>query len=272
MNTKTLFGTLLTVLIFLSLKPAIAQGYVTEERDVKAFRNIELNCSMDLIIEQGNTENLIVEVDEKYIENLVTEVRGETLVIKTTGRVWNVKRMRGFLTIKNLESIHLNGSGDVEMKNILRSDAFEITINGSGDVDMELDVEELFCSINGSGDVKLVGDASFAILKINGSGDLEMEGFDMERCELGVYGSGDVKLEGSSKVLELKNTASGDLDAYHFKANEVYITKSGSGDARVFALEVIIVKSSGSGDVYYRGKPGKEKISASGSGDVHRID
>ena len=168
------------------------------------------------------------------MEYIKTEVKDGKLVIKTRKGV-NLKPSSwksGILVVVPVESIDgvsLSGSGDITSRTTLKSDSFETRISGSGDIVLDVEANSVEASMSGSGDMKLNGKASDFEVQVSGSGD---------------------------------------ISAYGLEADHVTVQVSGSADVEVTAKQSIKARVSGSGDISYRGNPGKIDTKSSGSGDI----
>ena len=243
-----------------------------EERNVSHFNSISLRCSVDIFITQGENEKVIVEADENHIKNISTTVKDQTLIIDIDNIFRNVRVANVYITVSDLESINVSGSGDVVTESPLKADDFQLQINGSGDVILNISARELKVKINGSGDAKIKGDADELFISVNGSGDIIAEMEEMEQCSVKMTGSGDLKISGKVDMLKIKQVSSGDVSALKLIADQCLIDKSGSGDTKVFVNGELMVTSSGSGDVYYRGSPDVKNVITTGSGDIRNIN
>jgi len=109
-------------------------------------------------------------------------------------------------------------------------------------------------------------------VSLNGSGNISIgSGFDQTRLMTDINGSGNIYVSGSKyNSVSADINGSGTFDSENSDVNNVYISISGSGDAYVSVNEYLKVNINGSGDVYYRGDPGRVETSISGSGKVHK--
>lgn len=75
-NTRVSF---LAVLIMLfALQTNYAQ--TREKRDVRDFHELSVSSTFQVEIKVGNTESLEIEVDDRYLDDVITEVRAGKLV------------------------------------------------------------------------------------------------------------------------------------------------------------------------------------------------
>jgi hypothetical protein len=210
-------------------------GNIVEEgREVSGFTGVALAGIGGLTIEVGERESLRIEAEDNLMQYFETEVRNGVLEIGVQDGVnLNPRRpVRFYLTVKELDTIVLSGSGDIKAPD-LEAERFSVTISGSGEVEM--------------------GDLSADMLNvtISGSGNLDIFGGQIEEQDITISGSGEYQ--------------AGDLSS-----ESVEITISGSGNATVWATDSLDVRISGSGSVNYYGNP-RTTFSASGSGKLRSL-
>ena len=242
---------------------------VSQDREVGNFSGVKINCSTDVFIKQGSKTHVVVKADENLLEMIETKVVGGVLKIDIDGSISKSRQMDVYVTVKNLDEVQINGSGDVESENTISGIDLEIGINGSGDVDLDLDMKNVSTSINGSGDVELSGVNGDFVLKISGSGGFDGDNLRLNLCDISIYGSGNVELSGSANSVEVVQSASGDVNLYNLKAQNVSVRGGGSGDMVVSVSGNLKAKLTGSGDLTYKGTPTSVDVSSSGSGDVY---
>ncbi|HEY9114918.1 MAG TPA: head GIN domain-containing protein, partial [Bacteroidales bacterium] len=228
----------------------------SQERNVGSFTGIKNSCSADIFISKGESGTIKVVADENLLEYITTTVQNGILVIDTKGSFWNSKKMEVYLTMNNLTSMELNGSGNVNCSDVLTGSNVNIRMGGSGDLNANLEVKNLDLSISGSGNSKFSGVRGNLKISISGSGDVEASNLQLDNCSTSTNGSGDMKLSGSVVDLSIKISGSGDINAYNLKAVNASITCNGSGDVVTNVVEKLQVSLNGSGDVTYTGSPG----------------
>ncbi|MDC8004058.1 DUF2807 domain-containing protein [Aureisphaera galaxeae] len=187
--------------------------------------------SMDIHLEKGSEGTITVKTDENIQEYIIVEVKNNALVIRTKKNT-NIRTRKGihvYVPFQDISKVSLTGSGDIDTKDRIDSDSFEVNVTGSGDVVLDVSSKMLEASVTGSGDIELSGSTDDLEVRISGSGDFN--GFD----------------------LDAKNT-----DA----------SVSGSGDANVVAKNSIKARVHGSGDIVYKGNPDRSDTKTSGSGDI----
>ena len=191
---------------------------VKKDLSISGFDQLGLAISADVFVNQGATTKVTVEGQANLIDNLVTEVKN--------GK-WTIK-FRDNVTMPNVSSLGISGSGDIVVENGLRTGDLGLHISGSGSIKVP--------SLQGSG------------------------------VEAHISGSGSVILSGQAQKLEIHISGSGDVDALGLNASACAVHVSGSGDCTVDVKEALDVHIRGSGNVRYKGQPRlMSKVSGSGS-------
>ena len=211
----------------------VAGPTVSEERDIEAVTTLVLDASGDVTITEGEP-SLVIHAPQSALGRLTSDVSGDTLVLGARGGFfnWTMGEVRYELTLPNLETLELNGSGDIESA---------ISTDGT------------------------------LVIEIGGSGDIELDGIDADRVEVVISGSGGIDVAGTATELLVKLGGSGDIDASGLAVQEAIVEISGSGDVSVAARDNLAVRITGSGRVDYTGDPVVDS-EVTGSGEVVKED
>jgi len=219
------------ILIFVSAATVNGQSGTSETRDLKGFTKVNFGVSGNLYINFGPEFKVVLEGDRKYLDEIITEVSGNRLVIKKENwRFHFDEKVNVYVTMPEIEGLGVSGSGKAEVKDAIKSDDLNLSVSGSGKLYAnELSVSNLDCSISGSGDIILGnGTASKTGISVSGSGNFTGESV---------------------------------------KINTANIHISGSGNCTCNVTESLIASVSGSGNVTYEGNP-RVDAHVSGSGKV----
>jgi hypothetical protein len=249
--------------------PAMAKK-VEEPRKLPAFSKISANGSSDVTVKVGGKQSVVVKAEEGEVEEIMTEVKGDELVIwreKKKGKRFGMSHSAHVvITVPSLDKLASRGSGDATVTGV-DADHFRLIQQGSGDVELDGKCKTAHITGQGSGDLESdklsCGDVEF---DLRGSGDVEFASFNVKDIDLDAMGSGDVTFQGSCDDFKLVHKASGDVEAHRFKCMTVSVKAQGSGDMRVHATDDVKIRIQGSGDVeiYGGGKPSEIKTSGSG--------
>lgn len=206
---------------------------VIENRDLKNFNQIQILGPGDVFILQGESEGIKIEAEDNILPIIKSTVANGILElgIKECVSYW-VKTLKYYISVKDLNSITLNGSSRLDIKK-LNGNNLSLVINGSGSGRIaDLTVNDLNVDINGSGRVKIQGKTEKQNISIRGAGRYDGEELKSKDCKVDISGSGRVNVFVSS---ELKG-------------------------------QVV-----GSGRVWYAGTPKVVNVSVIGSGKVGKI-
>lgn len=203
---------------------------VSETRTTGDYDGIKCAGSMDFILVAGEEGKIILEGDSNLLEYIITEIKGDHLVIKTKKGVnmsYKNKSIKVTIPFEDINTVSLAGSGDLYSKDTIETDKLSVSLAGSGDVKLEVKTNY-----------------------VKGA----------------IAGSGDLTLEGNTNELKARVAGSGDFHGFDLQANDTDVSVAGSGDAEVVSNRTLTARVAGSGDVVYKGNPEKDtKVAGSGS-------
>lgn len=200
----------------------------TRNLDLSRIEGVSVGGSTKVYIKRGNRQRVEVKGQPNILDELETNVDGGVWDIGFDRCLRNYEAVEVYLTVPELSSAKVSGSGYVELEDRFRAREFDAAVSGSGDIKGKVDTEVLTSRISGSGTIELSGAAK----------------------------EQDVRISGSGKHY-----------AYDLRSDRVNVGVSGSGRAQVRAKDELDVNISGSGRVYYKGNP-DTNLDVSGSGKV----
>lgn len=219
----------------------ISKDYVTEDRLIKGFEEVEVVGSPNVYYTQADSFSVRVKGPDNFVDNILTEKNGKTLTVRNKGK-WGVvnisfsdeDELAVYVTSPDLVAVRVNGSGDFISTDLIDTDNMNITLRGSGDIN----IDKLLCD---RCDVELIG-----------SGDIDLPEVEAKETSVVLVGSGDIKM-GLSKVADTR------------------LSLKGSGDIKVDFSEgcrSVDCTVNGSGDIGLSGKIGHFRGEKHGSGDI----
>ncbi len=182
----------------------------TQTREVAPFEAIAIEGSIDVDAKVGSALSVEVEADGKIIDKVETRVEDGTLLVSLERGVHlNTGRMLVRVTVPNLSSVAVSGSGDAMLEG-LDETSFAIAVTGSGDVEAGGEVESVTVTVSGSGDVGARAlQAKTANVVLRGSGDITVTA--TETAKGVIQGSGDVTVHGGADC-NIAVAGSGDVN------------------------------------------------------------
>lgn len=261
------------IITFILSALIISSIYAGEEtREVDTFTSIENNCSLDVIIKQGQNQKVVVFAPEKFMQKIQTRVEASTLVIDVKGNLnYYNEDLHIEITVEDLNEINNNGSADFDISGTFVTENLVLEMHGSGDFEGDFDVKNLEVNMYGSGDVEISGINGSLEVSQYGSGDFEAETIYVGSSFFKMNGSGDCEISGKSAMMELSQNGSGDFDGRSYEVKTAKIRKSSSGEADVYITDTVDARLSGSGDLNIKGKPQITDFSVTGSGEIRSL-
>jgi len=206
----------------------------TDNRTVSGFSGIVLNGSGDATITQGDTESLKIEADDNILPLITSEVIGGKLVLgfKNNTSISTVLPVRFTITVKDLTSLELNGSGNANVGNLTTSTQ-AVTLRGSGDVKLSLlQASQLTVDGNGSGNINISGGkVNSQAVRIFGSGSFNAPDLESQTASVSILGSGGAEIWAKTS-LDVSIAGSGNVAYYGSPTVTQKITGSGNVSGR----------------------------------------
>ncbi|MEM7548954.1 MAG: head GIN domain-containing protein [Bacteroidota bacterium] len=226
---------LLLILIIACTVSTYSLSAQKETRDVGDFDEVSLGLSVDVILKQGDKNELVLEGDSDDLERIETRVSGGELRIRNKDKSWgwsnnSFRGVKIYITIKDVRALSVSGSGSMTTDGKITGRDIDLKVSGSGDLEAEFEVEELYTKISGSGDIYLKGKADYMDAGISGSGGFSANDFEVEDCDIRITGSGSARIH-VNKELKARITGSGKV-LYKGDPERVDANSTGSGTVR----------------------------------------
>jgi hypothetical protein len=233
---------LLSILSFIVLSVAVnAQQVVVNDANAQArtasgFHAINVSGGIDIYLSQGSSEGVAVSASEsKYRDKIKTEVRDGVLVIfyeKENG--WwgdgvSNKKLKAYVTVKNLDKIHASGASDIYVSGVLKLNELKLQMSGASDFKGAVECNKLSIDNSGASDVNMTGTAKESDISLSGASDFKDYNFATDYAEVKVSGASDVKITVNK---EISARASGASDIY-IKGNGVIRNMNSSGASSI---------------------------------------
>ncbi|MCB0790869.1 MAG: DUF2807 domain-containing protein [Flavobacteriales bacterium] len=184
--------------------------------------------SIDVDLMHGDAQKVIAEGPSAILDIIETKVKNGVWTVRTSQCFNSSKRVVVHVTIPELGSVGVEGSGNIRSTDTFNGKDLDVHIAGSGDISLPVNYQKIKASIAGSGSITLSGTTNTFDVNVAGSGDVHAAELSSADAEVDVAGSGDVDLT---------------------------------------AVQSLDVEVAGSGSVRYRGQP-KLSTSIEGSGKV----
>ncbi|MBX5439507.1 MAG: DUF2807 domain-containing protein, partial [Thermoflavifilum sp.] len=171
-----------------------------------------------------------VELDDNLQPYLITENRGDALVIREKGNIsiHPTDDIRVYVTAPDLRSVRISGACVLSCENNLQVPSFKLEASGASKLNLILTTDDFRAVCSGATEAIFQGQATTAEIQLSGAGKLKAENFHVGQLKLDV---------------------------------------SGAAKAEVYAEKSLQVDVSGAGKVTYNGHP-QVSESVSGAGKI----
>ena len=216
-----------------SINGVTGSGKVVQEtRGVSGFSQIELAISGDAYVQQGDSESLTIEGEDKILPLITTNVQGSRLVIGSTPTTsFNTTRPLVFhIMVKDLRGLEISGSGKFLVGQAQAND-MDLQISGSGEISFDqLTAQSLTANIDGSGNIQVsAGSVARQSIEIPGSGNFDAGQLQSQIASVRLDGSGNANLWVTDQLNVVVN---GSGNVYYYGSPQVSTTINGSGNVQ----------------------------------------
>ena len=239
---KQLTYTLSALLLFVSIN-ACAQNkrkgngkLVTKERTIEHFDALKVAGSFNVELTSSMKNQLSIHTDENLIEDIITEVKDGTLIIRNKKNSYlktsNRKSIKIKVPLVALKSAKLSGSGKIHSQETVQADRLNTSLSGSGKILLTVTAQKLNSQLSGSGKIQLNGEAQKVKAKLSGSGSIRLQEIKAKDAEATLAGSGSIYLS-CSNDLEATVAGSGRIRYHGEPSGKIHTKVAGSGSIRL---------------------------------------
>lgn len=231
------FLLLITSMVATSQQPGSIRDANAKTRQLDDFQSIDIGGGVDLVLTQGNETAVAVSASNaEYRDRIITKVDKGVLRIYYENNAgltigWRNRKLRAYVSVKQLNMLHASGGSDVIIKGKLQANQLKLRLSGGSDLLGELEVQELTVEQTGGSDAHLKGNVANIRIKISSGSD---------------------------------------FGGYDLSADYAIIEASGGSDARLTIRKEIYAEASSGSDIDYKGSPSIRRSSASGGSSISR--
>jgi len=239
---KKLTYTLSALILFVSLS-ASAQNkrkgngkLTTQERIVDSFEELKVSGAFQVELTSSLKDQLTIYTDENLMEEIITEVKDGTLIIRNKKKSYlkpsNNKSIKIKIPLVALKSAKLSGSGKIHREEVLSSKSLNAQLSGSGKILLSLATEEVSTQLSGSGKIHLKGTSAYVDAKLSGSGSIRLQELQSKDAKANLAGSGSIYLRCTDN-LNATVAGSGRIRYFGEPTGKIHTKVAGSGSIRL---------------------------------------
>ena len=189
---------LIAFISFLIVNSVTAQKIINdpnaEIRKASDFHALKISGGFTVILTQSNEESLAVSANQKeFMEHIRTEVDKGVLKIwyEEKNKFWpKNKKLKAYISVKNLENIQLDGASDIKIEGQLTTDELNLHLSGASDLKGAVVVKGKFeIKLNGASDINITGSANNTSIDASGASDVKAYDFTTSFCDVDASGA-----------------------------------------------------------------------------------
>jgi hypothetical protein len=163
---KTIF---LSSLFLISAFTTKAQ--TSQTREITPFKKIEISGASSVVYTQSDTLTLKVVADDKEINNILTTMENETLVIRPKGNFTHAYKI--YVSGNALNQITSSGASKFTATNTITADSLSIDVSGASNINATVKVNEVSVMLSGASNVTLEGNTQRFYSTVSGASSLK---------------------------------------------------------------------------------------------------
>lgn len=121
----------------------------TETRNVSGFNRVDASNAVNVEITVQNNFSVTVEADDNLLQNIKTEVSGDTLKIYSEEGMSTKSKINVKISMPQIEGLELSGASNGNVTNV-KADSFEIKASGASKVKIDGTAKELNAEASGA--------------------------------------------------------------------------------------------------------------------------
>jgi len=144
---------------------------VSQTRDVEECSGLTIKNMGNVYLTQADIQSIRVEADDNIIDDVITRKENGELVVGLEDGSYSNITLKIYVSLKTIESLSIQGAGNIYGQNSFECDSLD-------------------CVINGAGNINVQGNGNYQNCFINGAGNINAENFIVEKCKVFVNGAG----------------------------------------------------------------------------------
>jgi len=175
---------------------------ITKDIAVRSFDELSASGIFNLQLSQGDKESVKIEAEDNLMDLFIVENEGSMLKIsmKKHSNFNSKKKMKVYVTFKNLKSLDLSMVGGTSSDEKLKFAELKLKNNSVGSVDLHMTLQTLNLENESVGSVKLEGSADNAIVKNNSVGSINAGNFVVQKMEIDNNGVGSATVNAEKEL------------------------------------------------------------------------
>ncbi len=173
---------------------------VKQERSVSGFDEIIVSTGIEVVLTQDNFEKVVVEADENIQKIIKTEVNGSKLKIYLDEGINYAKKMKVYVTLKQLKAIETSSGSEVKTESKITSERLKIHASSGSEITMELSCNEVIADTSSGSEMTLSGTAVSLRADTSSGSNLHASKLEAEKGDASASSGSDLDLNVTKEV------------------------------------------------------------------------
>jgi hypothetical protein len=202
----------------------------TVTADVEEFSAISASSAYEVDVSLANATSVTLEVDDNVVDDLVVEVRGDTLHLEVrAGLSLTNVTLRAEVTTPSLDELVASGAARIEVAETIEADELTLDVSGASELNAPIAVRTLEAEASGASTLGLRGDADTATFDVSGASSLEARSLAVGTADVEVSGASNAEVE-VTRLLDADVSGSSTL---RYRGDPDQVNESVSGASRI---------------------------------------
>lgn len=183
----------------------------SENRSVAPFTSVEVTCQGSIQVRSQGQQSLEIGGDDNIIPLLTTEVKGDTLYIRSSKEYDPKSKLQITISTPDLKRFSFTGAGEATLENI-KNDHVEIAMKGAGSLSASGETKDADITLSGAGSVD-AKNLHAVNAKVNSSGVGSVDVYATEQLDAKASGVGEINYYGNPKTVNRQAKGIGSINA-----------------------------------------------------------
>lgn len=212
--------TLLSIGLVIGLAGCSISGYTskvkgsgvvkTEKRSLASFSALDVSCPTSVEVRCQGSQSLEISGDDNIVQLITTEVKGDTLYIRSSTDYDPHDKLRISVSTPNLKKFVFAGAGEADLSDV-KNDRMEILLSGAGSINASGETKEADISLSGAGSVD-AKNLHAVDANVNSTGVGSVDIYATGQLDAKTSGIGEINYYGSPKKVNKQAGGMGSIN------------------------------------------------------------
>lgn len=133
---------------------------ITEKRSItEGFDKIDASTGINVIVTQGNLQEIVVETDDNVMKYVVTKVENGVLIIKLKQNTNTMSSIDVKVQMPKIAGLEASSGATIDTRNTLRGTSISLKSTSGSDINAMLEYENVSCETSSGSTVTISGKA-----------------------------------------------------------------------------------------------------------------